>query len=403
MWFPFPVWIIVALIAFFSLSPHASPSYAKRAAAAMLIVWPFWLILFIVVMSLIGTTLTDLPVGRGFFLSAPHNSAALEVASAVLLAAWAVIMVLFLVFADLMFLSTHVFTNSIFDLRRLRSIHLGFNISSLLVFPLLGVIGIPVTLIGLSRHRTKERRLFGWSACCGSLALISLIIATLLVAIGASVTVVETVNVTCYTFETTTPFDNAFSTTTIPTFDTTLSTSLMTVGASASSLMTTLASTSGSGDSSTGTSPDSLQTMLTPTTQSTRTSATVWDTTTRTAAYETTTASYCGPDVFDQRHENLLQNNSDALGAAIAFACSFALFQVFFLLFADVMMLRQLDGSGGAVGSTVVVSQAPGAANTALVHPCPSCSTPLQFIRTGPKTIVQCFSCSATVEFVTQN
>lgn len=360
-------------------------------------------------MSLIGTTPTDLPVGRGFYVSTPHNSSALEVASAVLLSAWALIMLLFLVFADLMFLSTHVFTNSIFDLRRLRSLHLGFNISSLLVFPPLGVIGIPVTLIGLSRHRTKDRRLFGWSACCGSLALISLIIATLVVAIGASVNISETVNVTCYSLEMTTPFDNGFSTTTIPAFDTTLTTSVFptiaeattttTVDATASSLASTLAS---SGDSSTGTSPDSLQTMLMPTTGATRAvSAIVWDTTTpSTTTYETTTAAYCGPDVFEQRDYNLLQHDSGALGAAIGFSCSFVLFQAFFLLFADVMMLRQLDGSGGAVGSrNVVVSQAPGAPSNTLVHPCPSCSTPLQFTRTGPKTMVQCFSCSATVEF----
>jgi hypothetical protein len=417
MWLPFPIWIIVALIAFFSISPTAPSSHAKRAAASMLILWPVWLILFIVVMSLIGTTPTDLPVGRGW--GVPHNSAALEVTTAVMLLAWVLIMVLFLVFADLMFLSTHVYTNSIFDLRRLRSIHLGFNISSLLVFPPLGVIGIPLTLIGLSRHRTKDRRMFGWSALCGSTALISLIIATLVIAIGASVTVTETVDVTCYSFETTTPFDNGFSTTTIPVFDTTLTTSILTTAAATTVSSTTVdaatasattttdsvsgSSSNGSGSSSSGTSTDNLQTML-PTTSTTGVAASivVWDpTTSSTTAFETTPPTYCGPGVTEEWRSSLLQASTDATAAAAVFSCLFALCQMFFLMFADVMMLRQLDGGGSTVGSNVVVSQAPGATSTTLVHPCPSCSTPLQFTRTGPKTMVQCFSCSATVEFAT--
>lgn len=129
----------------------APPSVARRGAAGTLILWLIWMVLFILIMSLIGTTSTDLNVGRGW--GAPHNADALGLTAWLMLSAWVVIMVLFLVFADLMFLSSHTYVNSIFDPRRLRGINLGFSISSLVMFPPLAVIGIPLTLVGLSRPR----------------------------------------------------------------------------------------------------------------------------------------------------------------------------------------------------------------------------------------------------------
>jgi hypothetical protein len=62
-----------------------------------------------------------------------------------------------------------------------------------------------------------------------------------------------------------------------------------------------------------------------------------------------------------------------------------------FIGFADKLILRAIGDKGGAAG---------GVANSQLVvHPCPSCSSPLQFVRTGPTTQVQCYKCQAIVEF----
>eukprot|EP01108_Squamamoeba_japonica_P003936 TRINITY_DN3136_c0_g1_i2.p2 TRINITY_DN3136_c0_g1~~TRINITY_DN3136_c0_g1_i2.p2 ORF type:complete len:255 (+),score=42.91 TRINITY_DN3136_c0_g1_i2:242-1006(+) len=77
--------------------------------------------------------------------------------------------------------------------------------------------------------------------------------------------------------------------------------------------------------------------------------------------------------------------------------------QCVFIYLADVMIQRSIkqlcvdDGSAGVVSARVVT---PGAVK--LEHACPSCSVPLEFIRTGPLTQVQCYKCESVVEFETE-
>lgn len=66
---------------------------------------------------------------------------------------------------------------------------------SLVIFPPIAAVGIPLTLAGLSRHRTKSPRLFGWSVACGTTALISVIIATLVIAGCDSGTIVYSIDI----------------------------------------------------------------------------------------------------------------------------------------------------------------------------------------------------------------
>jgi hypothetical protein len=331
-WFPIPIWIVVACIAFFVMLPQTRPSSVRRAAASMLVLWTIWLALFIAIMTAIGTTSTVLDVGRSFGSS--RNEKALGLTAWLMMPAWMLIMILFLVFADLTFLSTHTYVNSIFDLRRLRGINLGFNIASLVIFPPLAVIGIPLTLVGMSRHRTKSPILYGWALACGCAAVIFVVVATLVIAITASVT--SGVN-------------------------------------TADGWMCEVVST-------------------TPTITTTTTNG---GTTTDTVPFEPTK---CMAITYTWSRP-LLTSNANAPAAVITFAMLFACANIVFVILTDTMILKLLPlPETSPTPGQVQLSSAFG---QTLVHPCPQCSTPVQFQRTGPTTTVQCFSCSATVEFAT--
>lgn len=186
-----------------------------------------------------------------------------------------------------------------------------------------------------------------------------MVIATLVIAIASSVYVVHTQALPCYVdpgLETTTEWIENPTTTTIATLPTTT-----TIEAAQSAELTTATST--------------------------------WIATT------TTAPTWCGPDVTESWILPLLVESVDAIAAATVFSCLFALSQIIFVIIVDVMILGLLPTTSTA--GNVQQAAAPGNNNT-LVHPCPNCSTPLQFTRTGPETMVQCFSCSATVEFATK-
>jgi hypothetical protein len=327
--------------------PHTPPSSARRATASMLILWPIWLVLFVIIMSAIGTTSANLTVGG---LRVARNSGALSVTAGLMLSAFVLIMILFLVFADFMFLSTHTYVNSIFDLRRLRGINLGVNIASMFIFPLIAVIGVPLTIAGISRHRTKSPRLYGWSAACGSASLIFLIVATLVLAITSSVGPTNTSPEKIFC---TTQWTDTTSFTTIQFFDNVTTTSLNT---------TTIGNLTT--DPTTAACVDVSISMYTYT--------------------------YTKP---------LLFYTVSAPVAAAVLGLLWFFTHVAFLVMSDKMILKLLPLP--ETSSTPGQIQLASAPSDTLVHACPNCSTPVQFKRTGPTTTVQCFSCSATVEFAT--
>jgi len=71
------------------------------------------------------------------------------------------------------------------------------------------------------------------------------------------------------------------------------------------------------------------------------------------------------------------------------------MFNFLFVSYADTLILKAIGDKGGAAGGVAGVV----ASTQLVVHPCPSCSSPLQFVRTGPTTQVQCYKCQAIVEF----
>jgi hypothetical protein len=68
-----------------------------------------------------------------------------------------------------------------------------------------------------------------------------------------------------------------------------------------------------------------------------------------------------------------------------------------FVIVADRLILKAIGSrEAGSVGDRAELAPR---AETSILSSCPACTAPLQFTRTGAKTVVQCYKCSALCEF----
>jgi hypothetical protein len=73
--------------------------------------------------------------------------------------------------------------------------------------------------------------------------------------------------------------------------------------------------------------------------------------------------------------------------------------QLLFVIVADRLILKAIGSR--EVGSVGDRAKAAPQTEASILSSCPACSAPLQFTRTGAKTAVQCYKCSALCEFET--
>jgi hypothetical protein len=103
----------------------------------------------------------------------------------------------------------------------------------------------------------------------------------------------------------------------------------------------------------------------------------------------------CDPDMCSGFPTAPAINLASGAIAVSVFAVLYFVFQTAFIAVADNMILKLIEPLPAPASNGVVRSSA------TLVHNCPSCSSPLQFTRTGPSTQVQCYKCGSVVEFQT--
>jgi hypothetical protein len=400
------VWFVGALV-FVMQMMAAPPSGLKRSAVGLLITWGLWLVLFIVVMSLTGVL--------GDYYS-------LAIVPAVMVPILFILMIAFIIVADLAFRAAHGPVNGdLSDMRSLRGVHLGLNLSGMFIFPIFTFIGVPLTLAKIARHRRTSRS-FGWAAAFGVLTLLFVAIVMLLAIITASIpsNYDDYRSSFCRKRALLQADTTTIGTTGAMPADTTTSTTFATTSFP-SSFVTTLPG----GESSLTASP------ALPT--STVWGTLAWDTTdlwgttdwwgrqSTVDFFTGTTYTGCAlegqgagsvwsglgskiwADPYYYYYYRTQLDEPGVVTAVVVLSLLAWIFHIVFTVLADQIILKHMVDTPGAGPITgVVISQVPGVATSQpLVHPCASCGTPLQFNRTGPTTQVQCYQCRAIVEFTT--
>jgi hypothetical protein len=287
----------------------------------------------------------------------------LETIAGVLLTLYGLCGCLFIAFADITFRSMQgPLTWSLDSPLFLRGVNLGLNLAgTFTLMPLFAFVGIPVTLVNLRKIKLHSPGLFAASNVFGILSFLFLAAIVLLLIIAGSIrepyqSFVSYNGTVCKP-----AFEEKPDTTTEMT-----STIAMTL-AGISTLSTSIATETWSG----------------------------WPTE-RWNPTPPLTNCWGGQPMYETRYESGLTEFS-AWITLLSLALFQCIFHFLFVGFADTLILKAIGDKGTAGGVAGGV-----AASGQLVHPCPSCSSPLQFVRTGPTTQVQCYKCQAVVEFQTE-
>jgi hypothetical protein len=397
----------------------APPSNHKRWMMAFLLLTALAIVLFVAVMAGYG-------VGGGPPWKHELVSTNLKAISGVLLALYGLCGGLFIAFADVTFRSMHGPLDSSLDSPLfLRGVHLGLNLAgTFTLMPLFSFVGIPVTLLSLRKLKMHSSGLFTASKVFGILSFVLLAASVLLLIVAGSIRVVsggyvafdEKQMLACVTMEAitvdpawTSAVDPAWTRTTTlalseATFATTLAETSTTIAESM--IATTVAessSTNGWGATFATTLAETSTTIAesmiaTTVAESSSTNGWGWD-----WGQETTRAPWQEPPPTPVAWNYCNAVGPPSLMAGIEwsalwiplvsfllFAC---LFNFLFVGFADTLILKAI-GANDKSGVT--------ASSGSLVMPCPRCRAPLQFVRTGPTTKVECYKCLALVEFQTE-
>jgi hypothetical protein len=370
MWLPFPMWLIGAIVFLVQMS-SAPPNFYKKLSAVMMFLSCLWAVIFIVVATSVGIT-----GGR--------NVTGIDITLAVMLPIQGLLMAGFVAAADMAFRAAFgPLTWDLSNMRELRGMHLGFNLAGVFVFPIFTYIGVPLTLAKVARHHRAHKHLFGWSAAFGVLTLLLVTITILLSVISAGTAPINYGNPSrCRK---------------------------RAVLQETSTLMSDTTATA--------------NTMMPMTTSSFQDNSTLpWDTTTTNSIWTITSTfssfttddpcwafssnAWSSSSMFGQAswnprnyqyyYSNMLQQ-PDTIIAVVSLSMFAGLFHIIFIILADRIILKNIEPRNQV---QVVASQVPRDAQQ-LVHPCASCGTSLQFVRTGPTTQVQCYQCNAIVEFTT--
>jgi hypothetical protein len=363
MWMPIPLWLIGAILFVVQMS-STPPTFYKRLAAGLLAATSGFSVVFIVVMAGIGVSRTSL-VGD-------------ESTIFVLIAIQVLLMAGFVAAADMAFRAAFgPLSWDLSKMRNLRGVHLGLNLAGVFVFPVFAVIGVPLTLAKVARHRHSNGKLFGWSVALGTISLLLIFGIILAASILSGIPPID------YGVDRWNPCRKR----------------------AVLQDMTNVTSTG-----------NSTSTFVWDTTGNS-TSGFVWDTTTTTWVWEDTRVCLMQSEsshartswmamlgaawdpLYYSRYFDSMIEQPDSIIAISVFSLITFLIHIAFIVVADRLILKNMEVSEQLSG--VVASQAPSESSEALVHPCASCGAMLQFVRTGTTTQVQCYQCSAIVEFTT--
>jgi hypothetical protein len=340
------------------LSKSAPPSTHKRCMMVFLVLTPIVLVLFIVVMVSYGISGSPhYESSEQYERDSLNYASGLEATSGVLLAAYGLCGSLFIAFADVTFRSTQEpLTWSLSSPLVLRGVSLGLNLAGMfLLMPLFSFIGIPITLSNLRKIRSHSPGLFTASSVFGILSFITVVAIVLLLVIAGSIRV---------PYESFVDYKENCERAFVQQPDTT-------VDVMTNAMMTT-------------TSAAVSAFSQTPTLFASR-----WPT-----DGAAPTSIVCDPEkIYETRYMSGLQE-FPAWITLVSLTLVQWTFNFLFVGFADTLILKAI-GNKSAAGGGIVSSEL-------LVHPCPSCATPLQFARTGPTTQVHCYKCQSLVEFQTE-
>lgn len=376
MWFPFPFWLIGAVI-FVAQMASAPPNFYKRLAVGMLITTCLWAVLFIVVATSVG-------------IAGTYSLTGLDATLGVMLPIQCLLMAGFIAAADMAFRAAFgPLTFDLSNMRELRGVHLGLNLAGMFIFPIFTYIGIPLTLAKVSRHRRNHNSLFGWSVACGTLTLLVVTVVIFLAAITSGTAPIEYVD------------DDEWHSRCRKRAALQSTDMNMTMSIVNSTSMSIVNSTSMLDNSTTWDTTTTTVSVFDPS----PTTAICWDAVPHSSNAWTAMlgpgwmiGAGWNPRRYSDYYSNMLQQ-PDVIIAVVSLSLFAWLFHIFFIAFTDKIILQNIERGQE---SGVVVSQVPSNMNAQqLVHPCASCGTHLQFMRTGPTTQVQCFQCGAIVEFTT--
>lgn len=350
LWFFVPLWLIGAIVFIVQMS-HAPPSFYVRLSRGLLAATLVWAVLLIVV-SISANTIIGVSVTIPIYVLLIGG---------------------FVAAGDMAFRSAYgPLTWDLSKMRNLRGVHLGLNLAGLFIFPVFTYLGVPLTLAKVARHRRTNRHLFGWSVTCGTFTLIVLTVVIAFAAVMAATDhdsnpgcrkraelQITDMNLTTTSgdgISFTSAFDSTSNASSLPDF----------------SVSATLATTTATARRCADAAPNSGSAWAAPT----------W---------------MVGSAFFQQFYANKLQL-LDNIIIVVVLSVLAALLHLAFIVIADQLILKNMESGQG-----VELGQPPsGSAPEHLQHPCASCGTMLQFVRTGPTTQVQCFQCHAIVEFSTQ-
>jgi hypothetical protein len=369
LWIPI-IWFVGSIMVAVLLKP-APPSKHKRWMMAFLVLTPLALVLFIAVMAGYGIGGTPRIYSAAYDPSADPESArleyerfnaaytsawqsysaTLEAISGVLLTVYGLCGCLFIAFADITFRSMQgPLTWSLDSPLFLRGVNLGLNLAgTFTLMPLFAFVGIPATLLNLRKIKLHSPGLFAASNVFGILSFLFLAAIVLLLIIAGSIRE---------------PYQSYVSNGTVckPAFPE---------------------------------QPDTTTTEITSTIEMTTETWSGWPTESLNPTPPLTNC-WSGQPTYETRFRSALTEFS-AWITLLSLALFQCIFHFLFVGFADTLILKAIGDKGTAGGVAGGV-----AASGQLVHPCPSCSSPLQFVRTGPTTQVQCYKCQAVVEFQTE-
>jgi hypothetical protein len=374
IWLPYPLWLIGAIITTVRLS-DAPSSHAKRAMTAMIVLGSIWIVPYIggIIAAIISA------LGCGFAGGGRSCTAVtLEAVSITLTVFWILWMLLFTLFADMTFLSTHTDAS---PARKARGWNLFANLSGLFVFPLFALFGVPLAVwkfrqVGASQsHKTTQLAL-------GIVAWLLLLV-TWFTVIGTSSTYVYIQQspesggrLECNNAFVPEGFKRAVLQDTPSNLTTTV-------------LETTMLETT---SNATTTIFDSTTFPMTSPFFAATTTTNFWEEQQTTCVFVPLLSS---EPVFSYRIPSILFFFPDGL-AVLVLMLLWIPFHLAFLIFTDIAILSVIGREAPHAGG-VIISSAP--VRQDVVTPCPSCSAPLSWTPTGAKTQVQCYKCQAVVEF----
>ncbi len=371
----------------------APASHAKRGMMTLAFLVPVWLICFIVTMVVLGSS------SRSYYTNYYYNSYDYEqrweqpfqIASGVMLTIYGLLCGGFVACADITYRSTiGPVTSDLSDPVYLRGVNLGVNLAGLFMFPWapFALVGIPLVLRQLKKKRTEAS---GYGASLGlgitSLVLLVAIILTLIIAGSMRSQYWSDYDDFKYSYracrkrevlqDATTGELTTMATTTAELATTTVELATTATFELATTATFELATTAFDAFPSWATTP--------------------WATTTADWAFSTGwgTAASTVPICHAFKNPNYGGPFRTALndwGAAVALGVLCPLwFFVYtaFIAVADAMILKLIAPKPAAA--------MPGGQQ--ITAACVQCAAPLQFVRTGPTTQVQCYQCKAICEF----